>query len=412
MTTVMLRDARIFDGIDPELRDGSHVLIEDERIKEVADRPIEFAADIVLDLEGKTLMPGLIDAHYHCIAAEPNIAKVETMPGSLLAQHARGLLEDSLRRGFTTVRDAGGADYGYAMAVKTGLIAGPRIFYSGRALTQTGGHADFRGLHQDSIECCFCAQRAAAFGVIADGVPEVQRAAREELRRGATQIKIMASGGVASPSDPVWNLQYSEEEIRAIVWEARSWRTYVMAHAYTAEAIARCVSFGVRSIEHGNLIDAETARLCSEKDAWVVPTLATYDALAAHGAELGFPAGSLAKLEDVRGAGRRSLEILKQAGVKVGFGTDLLGAMHRYQSTEFLIRAEVLSPAEILISATSGNATLLQAEGQLGVVAPGALADLIVVDGDPLSDLGLLQDQGAHIPLIMRGGHIFKSELD
>jgi imidazolonepropionase-like amidohydrolase len=247
--------------------------------------------------------------------------------------------------------------------------------------------------------------------VIADGVPEVRRAAREELRRGATQIKIMASGGVSSPSDPVWNLQYSEEEIRAVVWEAQSWRTYVMAHAYTAEAIERCVTFGVRSIEHANLIDADTARLCAEKDAWVVPTLAAYDALAKHGAELGFPAGGLEKLKDVRGAGRRSLEILKAAGVKIGFGTDLLGAMHRYQSSEFLIRAEVLSPAEILMSATSGNAALLEAEGELGVVSDGALADLIVVDGDPLADLGLLQDQGAHIPVVMRGGHIFKCDL-
>jgi imidazolonepropionase-like amidohydrolase len=411
MTTVLFHDARIFDGVAAEPREGCHVLVEDERIREVSSRPIDFAADRVLDLKGKTLMPGLIDAHYHCIAVEPDFAKVEAMPRSLLAQHARGLLEATLMRGFTTVRDAGGADYGYAMAVKSGLIAGPRIFYSGRALSQTGGHADFRGLEEDAVECCLCAQCAGSFGVIADGVPEVRRAAREELRRGATQIKIMASGGVSSPSDPVWNLQYSEEEIRAVVWEARSWRTYVMAHAYTAEAIERCVTFGVRSIEHANLIDADTARLCAEKDAWVVPTLAAYDALAKHGAELGFPAGGLEKLKDVRGAGRRSLEILKAAGVKIGFGTDLLGAMHRYQSSEFLIRAEVLSPAEILMSATSGNAALLEAEGELGVVSDGALADLIVVDGDPLADLGLLQDQGAHIPVVMRGGHIFKCDL-
>ncbi len=411
MSGILFSGARLFDGQRPELMDDMHVLVEGETIKEVSDRPISSQSAREIPLGGRTLMPGLIDAHYHCIAADPDISKVEAMPSSLLGQHARKLLEDTLMRGFTTVRDAGGADYGHAMAVKTGLIKGPRIFYSGRALSQTGGHSDFRGRHEDAIECCFCAQRAGSFGVIADGVPEVQRAAREELRKGATQIKIMASGGVASPSDPVWNLQYSEDEIRAIVWEAKSWKTYVMAHAYTPEAIRRSVAFGVRSIEHGNLIDAETAAFCAEQDAWVVPTLATYDALRRDAAERGFPAASLAKVDDVALAGRGSLEILKAAGVNVGFGTDLLGPMHRYQSTEFLIRAEVLSPGEVLVSATSGNAALLNAEGELGLVAAGAKADLVVVEGDPLSDLNLLQDQGAQLPVIMKGGALYKNML-
>ena len=411
MTQILLTDMTLFDGRDAVLKEGYSVLVEDERIKEVSDRPIDSSMAQKISLGGCCLMPGLIDAHYHCIAAHPDISRVEAMPGSLLHQHARELLEASLQRGFTTVRDAGGADYGHAMAVKTGLIKGPRIFFAGRALSQTGGHSDFRGLSEDSLECCFCAQRAGFFGVIADGVPEVQRAAREELRRGATQIKIMASGGVASPSDPVWNLQYSEAEIRAIVWEAQSWRTYVMAHAYTPEAISRCVRFGVRSIEHANLIDAETAALCTEQQAWVVPTLATYDALRLFAADLGFPAASLAKVDDVALAGRESLEILKAAGTNVGFGTDLLGPMHAQQSTEFLIRREVLTAEEVLLSATSGNAKLLNAEGDLGVVAAGALADLIVVEGDPLADFGLFQDEGAHIPLIMKGGQIFKNGL-
>ena len=217
MARVLFSDALLFDGLTAELKEGMHVLVEGSTIKEVSERPITGDHDRRIDLAGRTLMPGLIDAHYHCIAADPDITKVERMPGSLLSQHARALLEATLMRGFTTVRDAGGADYGHALAIKSGLIKGPRLYFSGRALSQTGGHADFREPHQDSIDCCFCAQRAGVFGVIADGVPEVQRAAREELRRGATQIKIMASGGVASPSDPVWNLQYSEDEIRAIV---------------------------------------------------------------------------------------------------------------------------------------------------------------------------------------------------
>ena len=407
MAQVLFKNGRLFDGLGSELLEDRHVLVEGDRIKEVADRPIAAAEAEVIDLGGRTLMPGLIDAHFHAVAADPDISKIEGMPRSFLAQHSRQLLEAALARGFTSLRDAGGADYGLAMAIKTGLIKGPRLFYSGRALTQTGGHADFRSL-EDHSAFCFCGQGSAVFGVIADGVPAVRQAAREELRKGATQIKIMASGGVASPTDPIWNLQYSEEEIRAIVWEAASWRTYVMAHAYTPEAISRCVRFGVRSIEHANLIDEPTAALCAAEGAFVVPTLVTYDALERFGPELGLPAVSQEKLKEVRAAGLTSLEILKAAGVQIGFGTDLLGAMQSHQSGEFQIRAEVLSPAEILRSATSVNAALLNAEGELGVVAPEAQADLIVVDGDPLADLSLLQDQGARIPIIMKAGGFVK----
>ncbi len=409
MGQVLFRNGRLFDSLSGEMLDDHHVLVEGSVIKEVSDRPITAEGVEVLDLGGRTLMPGLIDAHFHAMAADPDFAKMEAMPRSLLAQHARQLLEAALARGFTSLRDAGGADYGLALAIKAGLIKGPRLFYSGRALTQTGGHADFRAL-EDHSAFCFCGQGSHVFGVIADGVPAVRQAAREELRKGATQIKIMASGGVASPSDPIWNLQYSEEEIRAIVWEAASWRTYVMAHAYTPEAISRCVQFGVRSIEHANLIDEPTAALCAAEGAYVVPTLVTYDALHRFGPELGLPAVSQEKLKAVRAAGLTSLEILKSAGVRMGFGTDLLGAMQAHQSEEFTIRAEVLSPAEVLRSATSVNAAMMNAEGELGVVAPGALADLLVVDGDPLADLGVLGDQGARIPVIMKDGDFVKRD--
>jgi imidazolonepropionase-like amidohydrolase len=329
------------------------------------------------------------------------------MPPSLIAQYSRGFLEASVQRGFTTIRDAGGADYGLARAIDSGLIAGPRLFYSGRALSQTGGHGDFRPYEQGHL--CSCGLGAKVFSRIVDGVPEVRRAARDELRKGASQIKIMASGGVASPSDPAWVLQFSEEEIRAAVWEAHSWRTYVMAHAYTPEAIRRCVEYGVRSIEHGNLIDAATAAYVVEQGAFVVPTLCTYDALHKYGPALGFPKVSLDKVDSVRAAGLEALDLLRAAGAKIGFGTDLLGAMHEHQLSEFAIRAQVLPAAEILRQATSINAELLNRSGELGVVAAGALADLIVVDGDPIADIGLLSGQGEAVLLVMRGGEICKN---
>ncbi len=411
MTLTLFRGGLVFDGTDTEARQGLEVLVEGARIKEVSDRPIQAAEARVVDLGGRCLMPGLIDAHFHAVAADPNLARVDSMPKSLLYQHARGLLEGALMRGFTTVRDAGGADYGLAMAVASGLIAGPRVFFSGKALSQTGGHGDFRPLEGAGLGGCLCCQGSLTMTRIADGVAAVREAARDELRRGATQVKIMASGGVASPSDPIWNLQYSEEEMRAIVWEAQSWKTYVMAHAYTAEAIARCVEYGVRSIEHGNLIDAETARLCAERDVYVVPTLATYDALHRVGGDLGFPEVSLRKLDSVRGAGLEALEILRDAGVKMGLGTDLLGEMHRYELNEFAIRAKVLPAHEILRSATSINAEILNQEGELGVVAAGALADLIVVDGDPVADISAFSGEGETVRLVMKGGALFKDSL-
>jgi imidazolonepropionase-like amidohydrolase len=409
MTRIHLKNAMILDPRAGERRPGA-VLIEDAVIREVSDRPVAASADMVLDLGGRTLMPGLIDAHVHAIAFEANLANLPNVPQTLLAFEARDLLQGMLRRGFTSVRDAGGADYGLKEAVEKGMIAGPRLFIAGRALSQTGGHGDLRP-RTAGFDSCACCQGVASLGRIADGVSEVRRAARDELRRGADQIKIMASGGVASPNDPIWTLQYSEEEIRAIVEEAAAWQTYVMAHAYTPASIRRAVSFGVRSIEHGNLIDAETAQHVAALGAYVVPTLATYDALERFGRDLGIPEVSIAKVKDVRGAGVGSLEHLKRAGVKTGFGTDLLGAMQVHQSREFAIRSEVLSAAEIIRSATLTNAELLRMEGKLGIVAPGAFADLLVVDGDPLKDLGRLQDDGAHLKLIMKGGQIFKNAL-
>jgi len=402
--SILFRNARLFDG--EAMYENAHVLVEGDRIKEVSDREIKSAGAETLDLSGRTLMPGLIDAHFHAYATDLDLAKADQTVRSLHALEAHALLEASLQRGFTTVRDAAGADYGLAKATEKGLIKGPRIFYAGRAITQTGGHGDTRAA---GVEPCACGQMQG-MSWVADGPDEVRKAVREELRKGADQIKIFVSGGISSPTDPVWMPQFSDEEIRVAVAEAATRRTYVMAHAYTAESIARAVKCGVRSIEHGNLIDRAAAEVVKAHDAFVVPTLATYDALYKYGAATGAPDFLKKKLEDVRTAGLEALVLLQEVGVSMGFGTDLLGALHAHQSEEFLLRARVMQPLDILRSATSINAKLLNRERELGCVKPGALADLIVVDGDPLEDLSVLMGQGARIPAIFKGGEALKKE--
>src|SRR5580658_229559 len=407
MATIIFANCAVLDGTVSERREGYHILVEGERIKEVSDRPINCVGAETIDIAGRTLMPGLIDAHVHVIAVDAALARLAEQPITLVSLQAGRVLEGMLARGFTTVRDAGGGDGGLAEAVAQGLVRGPRLFPSGQALSQTGGHGDLRPRTR-SVVSCACCEYGAGLARIADGVDECRRAARDELRKGATQIKIMASGGVASPYDPIWNLQYSDEEMRAIVEEAHAWHTYVLAHAYTPGAIRRSIANGVRSIEHGNLIDAPTAARVAAAEGFVVPTLVTYDALHRFGRELGFAEASLEKLADVREAGLRSLEILRQAGVKIGYGTDLLGPMHQYQSREFVIRAEAMVPFEVIRSATIVNAELLNRTGELGVVAPGARADLIAVDGDPLRDISLLDGQGEHLTVIMKDGVLHK----
>jgi imidazolonepropionase-like amidohydrolase len=407
MTAFIFADCAVLDGTRNERREDHHVLVEGGHIREVSDRPIKSASAETIELGGRTLMPGLIDAHVHVLAVDAALARLSDRPVTLLTLQAAKVLEGMLQRGFTTIRDAAGADGGLAEAVEEGLVRGPRIFPSGMALSQTGGHGDTRPRTQP-VDACACCAGGLAMSRIADGVAECRRAARDELRKGATQIKIVASGGVASPYDPILNLQYSEEEVRAIVEEARAWHTYVMAHAYSPEAIRRSIDFGVRSIEHANLIDRATAEHVAGAGAFVVPTLVTYDALHRFGTELGFPEVSMGKLGEVREAGLSSLEILQAAGVKIGFGTDLLGPMHRHQSRELVIRAEAMSPFDIIRSATILNADLLNRAGEIGVIAPGARADLLAVDGDPLADISLLDGQGEHLSHIMKDGVCYK----
>lgn len=414
MTAILFKNANLLDPESPELREGMHVLVEDGAIKEVSDRPIAAQSARQIDVRGRTLMPGLIDLHVHVMATQLNLSTQGMLPDALVMMRSVPIMAAMLRRGFTTVRDAGGAGWGLKCAVEEGTVVGPRLFISGRAISQTGGHGDPRPRsdHLRPMSFCGCCFRAGDIGRVADGVDDVRKAVRQELQMGADQIKIMASGGVASPTDPIASFGYSEEEIRAIVAEARGRQTYVLAHAYTAEAISRAVKCGVRTIEHGNLIDDDAAAVMATHGAFVVPTLVTYEALANEGAEYGLPPDSVAKIATVRTAGLQSLEIYKRAGVKMGYGSDLLGPSQRLQSDEFRLRAQVLSPHEVIQSATSIAAEVLNMRDRLGRIVPGAIADVLVVDGNPYKDVSCLLGQGDHIPLVMKDGKIFHDALE
>jgi imidazolonepropionase-like amidohydrolase len=403
---ILLRNASIVDGSSAEPRPGMNILIEGETFREVGDAPIATAADVI-DLGGRTLMPGLIDCHVHVVATLVNLAQNALLPDSLVAARAGVILRDMLMRGFTSVRDVGGADFGLKLALQERAISGPRLFICGKALSQTGGHGDLRG----RFDARNFDRRLGALGRICDGVADVRRAAREEIKAGADLIKIMANGGIASPTDPIVFLGFSREEIAATVEEAAMANTYVAAHLYTDDAIRRAVECGVKSVEHANLITPATAELMVERGAWAVPTLVTFEALKEEGARLGLPEVSIAKIDDVRLAGLKALEILRDAGVKMAYGSDLLGEMHRRQSEEFIIRRRVLPAQEIIASATSVAAEVLGMQGRLGTIAPDAYADLIVVDGNPLEDLGVLGGQGERIPAIMQGGRFVKNRL-
>lgn len=406
MASTLFTNARIVDGTAPEPAAPVSVLVEGDTIREVG-KSVASAKAKVVDLKGRILMPGLIDAHVHVVAGVADLGLNSRLPDSLVTARSFVIMRAMLMRGFTTVRDVGGADFGLKQATEEGHFPTPRLVISGKALSQTGGHADFRGRYDDR-GAVTDRHRLGALGRTCDGLDQVRRAAREEIKGGADFIKIMANGGCASPTDPIHFLGFSVSEVEAIVEEAKMAGTYVSAHVYTDEAIRRCVEAGVHSLEHCNLIQADTARLAAARGAVAVPTLVTYDKLVSDGPRLGFPPDSVAKVDVVRSAGMSSLAIMKAAGLAMAYGSDLLGEMHRYQSEEFVIRGRALPAHEVIGSATHVAARLLKLEGKIGTIAAGAHADLVVVDGDPLKDLSLLTRQGRHMPLIMKGGAFIK----
>ncbi|MBP6862199.1 MAG: amidohydrolase family protein [Neisseriaceae bacterium] len=414
MSTILLQNGAVLHPEDGRLTPAQDVLVSAGIISQVGPSGTfqSLPADTqTIAVNGQTIMPGLIDCHVHVMASHANLGLNAALPSNLITIKALPILRGMLYRGFTTVRDAGGADWAIAQAIEQGLIPGPRLFPSGRALSQTGGHGDYRARGDILLsEPCTCCIRSGAIARVVDGVDNVRLAAREEIQMGATQIKIMASGGVSSPTDPINNTQYSEAEIRAIVAEAEAVGTYVMAHAYTAKAIKRAVAFGVRTIEHGNLVDRATADFMHAQGAMVVPTQVTYEMLAQHGADYGLPPESVAKIEQVRTAGLAALRIYAQAGVPMAFGSDLLGEMHAFQAQELSIRAAVLGNAEAIRQATTVAAQVLQQVGTLGCIQVGATADILVVNGNPLDNIDCLvgRGEGERLSLIMQGGQLVK----
>jgi len=407
----LLTHALLIDGTGREPVEGATVAVEGSVIKDVipSGRVGPLAGDVTtLDLKGRTLMPGLIDAHVHVAAVEGNTAEQHRLhPPSLIVAKALRRIEQCLAQGFTTVRDAGGADYGLREAVASGLYPGPRLLVSGRVLSQTGGHGDKRRPAEWSVPLD---GDIGMLAVIADGVDEVRRAVREQLRHHVDQIKVMASGGAMSPGDELDTTQYSVEELRAAVEEARAAGTYVLAHAYSAAAVRRALEAGVRSIEHGNLIDADAARAIHDAGAFLVPTMATYEVIARDGARYGIGAHQLRKIEQARDRSVDGLTHAYRAGCKIGHGSDLLGDMQAQRAMEFELKGQVMKPMEVLLSATMMNAEIFRMTDKIGSVEPGKYADLLVVDGNPLKNLRVFQNQ-AHLHAIVKGGVFVKRAL-
>lgn len=368
----LISQARVLDVTMGQVSENRSLLIENgriERIFETPEQPETLGDDLsVIDAQNNIIMPGLCDAHIHVLAWTADIRRLTRTSPYYTAAKAGKILRDMLMRGFTSVRDVGGADYGIAQTVDEGAIVGPRVVHGGLALSQTGGHGDAR-LAGEACDDLF--QANAIFTRLCDGVAGVQRACRDEIRRGANHIKLMLSGGVASPTDRIENVQFAADELAAAVEEADNAGLYVVAHAYTAKTVNRAIKAGVRSLEHCNLIDESSIELFLERDAFMVPTLVTYEMLATEGVVAGLPESVVPKIETVRKDGLKALEMAHEGGVKLAYGTDLLADMHRHQLKEFSLRAQMQPDLDTFQAATINAAELLNEAGATGVIKEG-----------------------------------------
>jgi imidazolonepropionase-like amidohydrolase len=363
------------------------------------------------DCQGGFIMPGLIDCHVHVTAFTANFALLETTSPAYVTARAIHILRQMLHRGFTTVRDAGGADHGLARAIQEGHVVGPRLLFCGKALSQTGGHGDMRAPGDfatalSNNNCC------SGLGRICDGDAQVRRAARDEIRKGATHIKVMAGGGVSSPTDRITSTQFSVQELTSIVEEAEAASVYVMAHAYTPRAIMNAVLAGVKSIEHGNLLNEESAKAMADAGTFLVPTLVTYHALAEEGASQGLTPEMVSKIDFVLEAGKRSIGIAKNAGVCMSFGSDLLGEMHRHQLRGLALMEDAgLTPLEVIRCATVNAALLINLQDEIGVIKEGATADLLILTKNPLLSTRVFSEEWEECCIaVLKSGRMYHQE--
>ena len=411
MSSAVFQNCTLLDctGADPAPR--STVTVDGERITSVVrgGQPAVPRDAAVIDCGGRTLMPGLTDAHVHAAIIETDPVQARKDAPATLALRIKDVLEQTLQAGFTTVRDAFGIDWGFAQATARGYVRGPRILFVGGCLSQTGGHGDWRGAHEEAapIEAI---PGLVATPRICDSPDDMRRAARDLLRTGVHGIKIMAGGGCMSPTDQIEHTQFTVEEMAAACYEARTVGRIVMAHTYTPQGIMNAVEAGVRSIEHGNFIDEESAAVMKKAGAYLVPTLTTYFLLSAYGSGGSIPANMLVKIEKAKARGLESLAVARAAGLKICSGSDVLSTMQPFKSMELGLKAQVLGAHQAILSATRTNAELFGMAADIGTVEGGKLADLIVVDGDPLGDIGVLQDAD-RVVVVMRGGEVVKNRM-
>jgi imidazolonepropionase-like amidohydrolase len=411
MKTTVLTNLSLIDGTGADPLENAGVVIEEDRIKEIfhgrsGGLP---AGATIIDCRGQYLLPGLIDGHVHLGSVESSIVEQQRryLP-SLSLIKSLNVIKETLDQGFTTVRDCGGADAGLRQALMEGLIPGPRVVVCGRILSQTGGHGDFRMPAETHMP-------AEGIGGVAtgvyDGVDSVRRGAREQLRQGVDFIKVMAGGGVASPADEITNSQYSPDELRAAVFEAESAGKYVAAHCYADRSIILCAQAGVRTIEHGNLITEAGAEAMKSAGSYLVPTMVTYEVMARDGKRLGLPEFSVRKNVLALERAEHAVSVAKRMGLKIGSGSDLLGPMQVHKGEELSLQARVLGPMGAIVATTKTNAEIIGRQDELGTVEAGKLADLILVNADPLKNIGVFQNYRENITLIVQGGRIYKNIL-
>ncbi|MEP3207609.1 MAG: amidohydrolase family protein [Maribacter sp.] len=423
---ILIKNVNVWDGTSDRLNNNVSVLIEGNLIKMVSKNISEPDGATILDGKGRTLIPGLSDAHVHLSATMSDRETRNEAHWMYTSIRTAKAAENFLMLGFTTVRDLGGPVFGIKRAVDEGLIVGPRIYPSGAYISQTSGHGDFRSANEPSVQLSGGQLHPAdllGWSYVVDGVPEVLKASRENLRKGATQLKVMAGGGIASDFDPIHSVQFTIEELQAAVQAAADWDTYVAVHIYESKGAIRALNAGVKCLDHGHLLNEETIKLIKEKDAWLVPQAFWTDTPASFwvpGSNV-IPEALNKKIKPVLEGTDTVFKLAKKYDINVGFGSDAYGDLgyESYALTEFTSRAKWYTPIEILKQATSENARLLSlsgkinpyTKGKLGVIEKGAYADLLIYDGNPLENIAVVANPQQYLKLIMKDGKVYKNDL-